>query len=223
MSLLKELASIILIKDTIIVEKTDELMDRILKMSIAIYCNPEQRKGRTAEQVYNSTQRIAIEHALVMIDPERFMLNPLEHDKTNRHSYAFDAIDKQSGCTLETKRYTSDKPDGTRATWLTYPRESFRTLHKNKDIVDFLIAGKMVCHPKFFEVGFHLIADVNSLKRYLRESNYRNKKYPHVIMDYYNHFHAHENGHCEYNYNQVKYRNRTSWNSDTQYQYSKSA
>ena len=219
MNFIKELADTIFTKESIILPKTPELIKRITTVSMNIHANPEQRKGRTLEQVFKDTKNIAIEDALVYAYPDIFMLNPLEHDKKNPESFAYDLIHKPTGKKIETKRWTQDQPGGGIAVWFSYLREAFKTLFKHIDLVDAIACARIIDHGSHFEVNYLLVADARTFMRYLKPSKYKKDKEDKLV---YYHTNAVRNGHCLIN-EEIQFGKNTAWNSDTQYQYSKSA
>jgi hypothetical protein len=215
---MNEFADLMFRDRSFIIPKTPDLMNRIETMAREIHEKPVQNRGRTLKEVTENTKCVVIENAMTAIitrnsNSSDFELNPLKHDKTNPHSYAYDVIHKPSKKTFELKRWPDDQPDGSTATWFSYPRKSLETFQKNIGIIDYLVGAKLIEYEDEFEVGFHMIADAKTFMDNIFTSKY-NPEWQ-IVYD-------HNKGKCLVNRN-VKYRNQTSWNSDTQYQYSKSA
>jgi len=182
-----DLGRLILTKESTILEKTPELMEYLEDTAKTLYDREASRKGRSYEEVYNSTKKMALEYALVKKNPN-FEINSLPHDPSNPHSYAYDVIHTPTGKTIEVKRWKNHDLQK----WLVYPVDALNTFLKNTNIIDFLVAARMKEYEQHFEVGFHMVADAKSFKRYIKLSMYN-------VNDYcYYHYNAIRDGNCAY-------------------------
>lgn len=191
-------AKLIFTDESIIVDKTKELDDRLISISKNIFENSIQRQGRSFNQVYEAQKKTVIEDALVKLEVG-FIHNPLEWNYKVPHSHSYDIVHSDHCKTFEIKRWPQDQPNGNLAKWFSYPRNAFKNFIKHNDIIDYIISGKMIEHEHSYEIGFHMIADAKTFMNYVKESIYKKDQ-----LVYY-HSNAINDGMCIMNYN-VKYR-----------------
>jgi len=160
-------AGIILAAEPVKVKRTEELNKKFNDIANEIYrCPIRNSSKRNFKTVHESVEKMVVEHALAQLTG--IPLNPLEFDKTNRHSYAYDLID-ENNCTFECKRWAEK--------WFSFNYKDINTFMKNVDIVDYFVSGKVFRTTSFYTVAFHLVADAKTFEKYVRPSNYTNKSY----------------------------------------------
>ena len=175
----------VLFNEPEVVEKTSELADKFIKAAEEMHACSKRGQGRDLEHVLRCTAPgMAIEHALAKrlgLD-----LNSSEFDHTDRESYAWDAIDLETGETFECKRHSD--------TYLSFDRRSVRTLIRNSDLVDWVVSASTVSEPTRYIVTFRLVADAKSFREFVRPSKFSGGK-----EEYYDHFEAGRRGMAYYN------------------------
>ena len=172
-----------LFKESVFVEKTAYVESVILALAENIFNNTHQRKNRTLEEVIRDSKNIAIEFALIEVDPN-LIRNPLEFDFKNPDSHAYDVLNNQTKATFEVKHWRKN------AKWFSYPERALANLLKHIKIVDYVVSGELTEHSDSYEVKFKMIAYADSFKRYCKKSMYNEYDL------YYNHHHAVEAGVC---------------------------
>lgn len=182
MKTLQDYADIILGAEPVVVKRTTELNKKFNDIANDIYrCPVRNASRRSFKTVHESVEKMVIEHALAQF-PDLEM-NPLEFDHTNRESYAYDVIDNSNNKTFECKRW-ADK-------WFSFDEKNVLTMHKNIDIIDYLVCARVFRTSASYTVAFHLIADAKTFEKYVRPSQYTMKLY-------YDHVNAMRNGAAVY-------------------------
>lgn len=178
----------------IILNKTQDLHDRIHQISESMFNNDRQSHGRTFEQILSANKQSVAEFALEQHCPS-LVMNQRPWSKTDPLSYAYDNVDLRNNKTFEIKRWPKNQPNGKMADWFSYPEDALGTLHRNISLVDYVLSGKIIEHPEYYEVGFHMIADGPSFFKYMKRSMYKSTE-----MVYY-HTNAMRDGNCIRNMN----------------------
>lgn len=194
---IRELSKLIFTDKPIIVPKDRIYEAKMTEMTDGIFGNEKARDGRTYEQVYASVKKSVAEIALWLHNPD-FIMNPKKHDKTNRHTYAYDNIYKPLGYKIEIKRWPDDQPTGDLAEWFSYPTKGLSTFRDNLHLIDYLVGAKTIEFQDHFEVYFLMIADAKTFFSYTKKGMYNDKD------TVYYHKDAMRDGLCVKN-TQVKY------------------
>jgi len=190
------------------VEMTPELADEIIEATEEIHACPIRGRGRDFEHVLRCTLGMVIEHALakrlgvVLNSSLRIAKGLPKFDRTDRESYAYDAIDLETGETFECKRHSD--------TYYSFDMQDIQTLIKNSDLVDLVVSASTVSDPtpyivtsptqrivtlsSRYIVTFRSVADAKSFHKFIRRS-----KFPGGKEAYYDHFEAGRRGMAYYN------------------------
>lgn len=194
-----EYSKLIFSEDSLIVNKSEELLKKLHNIAESIHKEPAKSHGRTFEQIYEDNKNIVIEDALVQKN-NGFIHNPLEWDYKNPHSHAYDIIFEPKDVNFELKRWQHDtRKEAKMNEWFSYPEHAIQNFYKHIGIIDYLVSARMIEHEDCFEIGFHLIAHAKSFSKFAQKSIHD----PRNI--YYNHHSAEPLDLCVFN-KDVKYR-----------------
>lgn len=195
----RDLAKLIFTDEPIIVPKNKAYMNKMKKLVLGIYSNEETRNDRTIRQIWRDSRKSAPAEIAMCILNKDFIMNPLNHDKTNPHSFAYDNIYLPTKQTIEVKSHPEDNAEMTIAEWFSYAIKALKTFRKHQKLVNFVVSAKVVSRTDHFEVYFVAIMDAKSFFHYAKNSNYNN-----VDLVYYHH-NAIRDGACVKN-TRIKYR-----------------
>jgi hypothetical protein len=195
-------AKLIFKQQPILVLKDSKYEDKMNDLVEGIMSRDQSRHGRSYEEVFAACKKAVPEIALTLMNND-FILNPLKHDKTNPHSYAYDCIYTPTNETFEVKTWNADQPNGKLADWFSYPEHAMNTFRKNLSIIDYILGAKTVEQADHFLVYFLMIADAKSFFKYTKKSMYK----PDDLLYYHNN--AMRDGMClrnmQVNYDGAKY------------------
>lgn len=172
---LEEISGLLFDASPVLVGMSEEILGDLAEMAVEIHGCEQRRGSRTLEQVQDNVWATTIEMAAAdVLGWERVSSH---FDVRDRTTYAYDLRDRLTGETAECKRFSSG--------FLSVEPRTVRTLIRNRDLVDWVIAGDYTPVPDGFVVDFRLVADAKSFPDQLRESNFGSRLW-------YDHRRAHE-------------------------------
>ena len=138
-----------------------ELNKILIPIAESIYTCPfRNRNRRKPNQVWKSTQCMALEYAL---DKIGIPINSTPFDKTDRYSYAYDNM-SEFNHTFESKIH--------KKTSFSFKISDVSTMLKNIDIIDYLVTGNIEETKKSYIVDFKLLANAKTFKDYMKETEF---------------------------------------------------
>jgi hypothetical protein len=144
-----------------------EMMDKYHDEDVRLHMRGEKDKIRTEEELYRDAQKGVLEFALGLFP--NFVRGPLEHDKTNPETYAYDCINYQDPTnlvTFEVKRLNG--------TYFNYPRNLVAKMEKRIPYMDYLVAGEFIRvngANEDYLCTFHFICIGDTFMKYMINSH----------------------------------------------------
>jgi len=191
MMTLSDYAQLILTGKSFRYQKTPELMEYLNKKTDQIYSRDIETKAtpRTRAQVYSHTKNMASEFALASLS-SNLSMSLKEHNHRDKHTYAYDVVyndaNNNINHTFEHKRWNNSDTQN----WFSYSHKNLKTFFDNTDIVDYFVSGRLKDYDDYFEIGFYLVANAKTFKRYWTPSQRENAD------PYYSHRIAMKDGEC---------------------------